>query len=191
MSNGSEITEGRALRNRCHLVALGLVLLLAVPFGLSAQENDCPTGPGLLSTSEPVYPDAVELKQTLESHGFVVRCMFPTTLWSIFVVGDEGGGPSVHSTVEGQVNFSTNYGDVQAVFLPKPQTFANFGITEHREEHGFLYTFSGTPRVWDANRFGTAYRVYFLDHENQLFFIGDVKLLRRLEKVLGVRHRKL
>jgi len=114
--------------------------------------------------------------------------MFPTILWSIFEVGDGG---VMRNTVEGEVNFLTNYGDVTAFFLPKPQTFADFKITEHREDGGFLYTFAGTPRVWATNRFGSARRIYFLDHANQLFFVGDVALLHRLEKVLNERHRRL
>jgi len=158
------------------------------PLALDAQEADCPKGPALLSSSEPVYADAMELKQTLESHGFEVRCVFPTTLWSIFWREDGG---VVHGTIEGQANFRTNYGDVQAVFMPKPQTFADFKIFEHREDNGFLYTFGGIPRVWDTNRFGSAHRIYFLDHGNQLFFVGDLVLLRRLEKALAVHHRKL
>jgi hypothetical protein len=156
---------------------------------LSAQEADCPKGPALLSPSEPVYSDAMELKQTLENHGIEVRCVFPTHLWSIFEVA--GGGGVMHSTVEGEANFRTNYGDLDVVFMPQPQTSADWKITEHREDSGFLYTFSGTPRVWDANRFGSARRIYFLDRGNQLFFVGDVALLRRLEQALQVRRRKL
>jgi hypothetical protein len=172
-----------------NLLLFGLaVLLAAFPFGLSAQESDCPIGPPLLSPSDPVYSDAMELKQTLESHGFVVRCMFPTKLGSIFRV-DDGG--VFHNTVEGEADFRTNYGEVDAVFMLKPQTFAGFRISERRKDSGFLYTFGGTPRVWDTNRFGTARRMYFLDHGNQLFFINDVALLHRLEQALQARHRKL
>jgi hypothetical protein len=171
------------------LLLLGLVLfLVVVSVGLSAQESDCPKGPPPLSALDPVYSDAMELKQTLESHGFVVRCMFPTKLGSIFEVNDGG---VLHSTVEGETDFRTNYGEVDAVFMPKPQTFAGFRISERRKGNGFLYTFGGTPRVWDTNRFGTAYRMYFLDHGNQLFFINDVALLHRLEHALQARHRKL
>jgi len=165
-----------------------VLLLVAFSPGLSAQESDCPKGPPLLSPTEPVYSDAMELKQTLESHGFVVRCVFPTKLGSIFRVDDSG---VFHSTVEGEADFRTNYGEVDAVFMPKPQTFAGFRISEHRKDSGFLYTFGGTPRVWDTNRFGTARRMYFLDHSNQLFFINDVALLHRLEQALQERHRKL
>jgi hypothetical protein len=168
---------------------LGVVpLLLAFAFELSAQESDCPKGPPLLSPSEPAYSDAMELKQTLESHGFAVRCVFPTKLGSIFEV-DDGG--AIHSTVEGEADFRTNYGEVDVVFLPKPQTFANFKISERRKDSGFLYTFGGTPRVWDTNLFGSARRMYFLDHGNQLFFINDVRLLHRLEQALQARHRRL
>ena len=127
-----------------NLLLLGLVsLLLACPFGLSSQENECPKAPLLLSPSEPIYSDAMRLKQTLESHGFVVRCVFPTKLGSVFEVR-EGG--LIHATVAGEANFRTNYGEVDAVFLPAPQTFSDFKITEHRKDSGFLYTFGGTPR---------------------------------------------
>jgi hypothetical protein len=177
------------LRVHPYLLLLALVLtLVAVPSGLSAEESDCPKGPPVLSPSEPVYSDAMELKQTLESHGFVVRCVFPTKLASIFEV-DDGG--VLHSTVEGEANFRTNYGEVDAVFMPRPETFGGFKISERRKDSGFLYIFGGTPRVWDTNRFGSARRMYFLDHGNQLFFINDVALLHRLEQAFQARHRRL
>jgi hypothetical protein len=47
---------------------------------LSAQEAHCPKGPALLSPSEPVYSDAMELKQMLENHGIELHCVFPTHL---------------------------------------------------------------------------------------------------------------
>ena len=172
-----------------NLLQFGLVsLLVAVPFGLSAREADCPKGGPRLSQSDPVYSDAMELKQTLESHGFTVRCVFPTKLGSIFEVW-EGG--VMQSTVEGEANFRTNFGEVDAVFLPKPQTFASFRITEHRNDRGFLYIFGGTPRVWDTNRFESARRMFFLDHGNQLFFTDNAALMQRLEHALQARHRRL
>ncbi len=180
---------GALLKGHCNLLLWGLVpLLVAFPFGLRAQESDCPKEPLLLSPSDPVYSEAMGLKQTLESHGFVVRCVFPTKLGSIFRV-DEGGG--FRSTVEGEANLRTNYGEVDVVFLPKSQTFADFKITERREGGGYMYTFGGTPRVWETNRFGSALRMYFLDQDNMLLFISDAALMRRLEQVLQVRHRKL
>jgi hypothetical protein len=130
----------------------------------------------------------MRLKRTLESHGFVVGCVFPTKLGSIFQV-DEGGVP--RKTVAGEADFRTNYGELVAVFMPKPQTFADFKITERRESGGYLYTFGGTPRVFTTNRFGSANRTYFVDLDNPLLIIDDAALMHRLEQVLQVRHRKL
>ena len=163
-------------------------LLFAFPSRLTAEENDCPKGPPMLSRSDPIYSDAMKLKGTLESHGFVVYCVFPTKLGSIFQVWDNG---VMHQTVAGEANFRTNYGEVDTVFMPRPQTFANFKISERREGGGYLYKFGGTPRVWETNRFGSARRMCFLDEDNLLFFIGDAALMRRLEEVLPVRHRRL
>lgn len=160
---------------------VGLVVLLAVSQSpVFAQPTECPPAATLLSSTDPVFADAMELQRSLESQGFVVHCVFPTKLGSIFLV--ETGGV-LQSTVEGEVNFRTNYGDVEAVFVPKPHTFADFQITEHREGGGYLYTFAGTPRVWAVNRFGSANRIYFLKHDNQLLLSND-KQRARLEQAL-------
>jgi hypothetical protein len=104
VSNCQSPSERWPLRVHPHLVLLGLVLpVVLLPLGLSAQKADCPNGPALLSPSEPVYSDAMELKQTLESHGFEVRCVFPTHLSSIFEVAGDGG--VMHSSVEGKLIF--------------------------------------------------------------------------------------
>jgi hypothetical protein len=158
----------------------GFVLLGGFEFPLFAQASECPPPAVLLLPSDSVYADAMELKQTLESHGFVVRCIFPTKFGSIFQVKD---GDVLRSTIEGEADFSTNYGNIDAVFLPKPQTFADFKITAHREGGGYVYTFAGSPRVWDANRFSSASRIYFLKHGNQMLMVGE-KLRRRVERAL-------
>jgi hypothetical protein len=150
---------------------------------LFAQQPECPPAPVLLKSTDPGYADAMELKQTLESQGVAVRCVFPTKLGSIFRVRE--GGVS-HSTIEGEANFNTDFGAFDVVFMPKPQNFADFKIKEHREGGGYMYRFAGTPRVWDVNRFGTAYRVYFLKHDNQLFLTNE-KLRLRLEQALHLQ----
>jgi hypothetical protein len=70
------------------------------------------------------------------------------------------------------------------VFLPKPQTFADFKITEHREDGGYMYSFAGTPRVWAANKFESARRIYFLKHDNELF-LASHDLQIRLERTFS------
>jgi hypothetical protein len=171
---------------RLHRLWAGLVVLLAVTGSSSfAQQPECPPAPILLQPTDPAYVDAMELKQSLESQGFVVRCVFPTKLSSIFRIRE--GGVS-HSTIEGEASFRTDDGDADVVFMPKPQTFVDFKIKEHGEGGGYLYTFAGTPRVWDVNRFGSAHRIYFLKHGNQLVLSND-KLRARLEQALRLCSR--
>jgi hypothetical protein len=155
----------------------GIVLLLAAS-PLFAQSADCPTGEALLDSSNPVYADAINLSQSLQHHGFTIRCIFPTKLNSVFMVEQNG---ALHSTIEGEVCFRTNYGDFSVIFLPKPQTFDHFKITERRKGGGYLYRFTGTPQVEGGNKFkfGSARRIYFLKRENQLF-LADNQLIGRL-----------
>jgi hypothetical protein len=170
-----------------HRFLAGILFLLAASHSqLFAQSPPCPTGAALLSENDPAYSDAMELAQTLRDRGFAVRCMFPTKLGSIFQVAD---GDVLRSTIEGEANFHTNYGDFEVVFLPKPQTFADFKITERRTGGGYLYRFTGTPQVWagDKFKFGTARRNYFLKHENHLFFVSDDHLRSRLEDALHLQ----
>jgi|CZKJ01.1.fsa_nt_gi hypothetical protein len=172
----------RALLTR---LPAGFVLLLAAfTTSLVAQSVACPPDKALLSTSDPAYADAMELQQRLEKHDFTIRCIFPTKFGSVFMVDQNG---VLQSTVEGEACFSTNYGGIDVVFLPKPQTFADFKITEHREGGGFLYRFTGTPRVaaGDKFNFGTATRQYFLKHGNYLIIVSTNQLVARLENAFG------
>lgn len=159
----------------------GLVLLIPLcTSSLAAQSIDCPPENALLATNDPAYADAMDLQQRLEKQNFSIRCIFPTKLSSFFMVDHNG---TLQSTVEGEACFSTNYGDIEVVFLPRPQTFADFRITERRKDGGYLYRFTGTPQVsaGDKFKFGTAARQYFLKHDNYLIIVSDNQLVPRLE----------
>jgi hypothetical protein len=160
---------------------VGLILILAA-YPLAAQRSECPPAAVLISPTDPAYTDAMALKQTLESNGFIVRCVFPTKLGSIFEV-DEAG--ELSSTIEGEASFRTNYGDIGAVFLPRQQTFADFKITEHRKTDGYLYTFTGTPSVWAGNQLDSARWIQFLKHGNWLLISDNLQV--PLEQALNVR----
>jgi hypothetical protein len=94
---------------------------------------------------------------------------------------------TLESTVEGEACFSTNYGGIDVIFLPKPQTFAEFDITERRKGGGYLYRFTGTPRISAGSKFkfGTAARQYFLKHGSYLIIVSDDQLVPRLETALA------
>jgi hypothetical protein len=162
------------------LLAGFVLLLLPCTSSLLAQSVPCPPEKALLSATDPAYADALELQQRLEKHNFAVHCMFPTKFGSFFMVDQNG---VLQSTVEGEACFSTNYGGIDVVFLPKSQTFADFKITERRQGRGYLYRFTGTPRVsaGDKFNFGTAARQYFLKHDNYLMIVSDNQLVPRLE----------
>jgi hypothetical protein len=164
-----------------HLLAGFIVLVAASHSLLAVPSVPCPPESVLLSKTDPAYADAMQLKQTLENHGFTVECMFPTKFGSFFMVPKDG---TLQSTVGGEACFSTNYGGIDVVFLPKPQTFADFNITERRKGGGYLYRFTGTPRVSAGDRFGfvAAHRQHFLKHDNYLFIASDDQLIARLEE---------
>ena len=160
--------------------ALGLLVALGAQHTF-AQIPECPPADVLLRKDNPDYSDAMALAAELREHGFVIQCAFPSKLGSIFQV-NEGG--RLHSTIEGEVVYRTNQGDIEVVFLPKPQTFDDFKVTEHREEGGWWYSFAGTPRVWAGNRLEGRRRTYFVKRGAQMFILYEGKLRNRLIKEL-------
>jgi hypothetical protein len=169
-----------------HFGAASVLLFLASSCMGLAQHLECPPSNTLLSANDSVYSDATDLARILRNQGFIIRCIFPTKLGSIFQIIE---GNVTRSTIEGEANFRTNYGDVDVVFVPKPQSFAAFKITQHHLNKGYLYTFAGAPRVWSVNRFETNRRTYFLKHDNALLLVSDDKLRIRLEQALQLPTR--
>ncbi len=161
----------------------GLVLASAFSGLLVAQSPQCSHPAALIAPGDPAYADAMEMKQRLQSHGYIVECAFPTKLGSMFQVDENG---VLRSTVEGEAAFRTNLGDIDVVFMPKPQSFVDFKISERRKDHGYLYRFTGTPRVLAGDRFnfGSAYRQCYLKFDNQLVFVSCT-LYSRLADDLG------
>ena len=159
-------------------------LLAASATPLVAQVVQCPPDTALLLPNNPAYPDALDLQHRLQQNGFTVDCIFPTKLSSIFMVEKDG---MLQSTVEGEACFSTNYGGLDVVFVPRPQTFSGFDIAEQRKGRGYAYRFTGTPHSASEGKFnfGTATRQYFLKHDNYLIIVGDAKLLTRLQESLS------
>jgi hypothetical protein len=170
---------------RIALAAL-LVSALCLPlFGQPpGQSSDCPPPQALLTSSDAAYSDPMELQNKLEAHDFQTRCIFPTKFSTIFMVEQNG---TLVSTIEGEACFNTSRGAIDVVFRPKPQTFTDFKITERRKGNGYLYRFTGTPRVsaGDKFKFGTAARQYYVKHDNYLLIVSDSQLASRLEATLA------
>lgn len=165
---------------------LPIIPALFVICGVSQAQNEpqteCPSASLLLSPSDPVYQDAIELTHKLENHGFAVKCVFTTISESLFRLADVNGS---HLTVLGAANLRTNHGDIEVVFLPKGQTFANFKVTEHPVSGGyFYYTSSGTPSAPGWGKVESNRRIYFLKHDNHLLLVRDDTLRVRVEQAL-------
>jgi hypothetical protein len=149
-----------------------------------AQSPSCPPHTALIAANDPAYADAIGLQSALEAHGFVVYCIFPTKLSSAFLVRRSG---VAHSTVEGEAAFRTNFGDFGAVFVPKPQNFAELNIKELRKDGGYLYTFSGMPGVWMLKQLGSNRRQFFIKNGNYVLSMSDDKLRDRIGEALAWR----
>lgn len=143
-------------------------LLLAQSVGCSPEETAA-----LLSPADPAYDDAIELARTLSEHGFTINCVLTSKLGGLF------------NGLEGAALFRTTDGDFDALFLPKPKTFADLKIVERQLKKGFAYFFAGKPRSWSANRLESVRREYFINRGSQLLVLSDDPLRTKLESVLN------
>ena len=113
---------------------LFLPLAIVMCNRLSAQQvDDCPGPSALMSPDQPAYADAMALKNSLESQGMVVRCIFGTKFSSQFIVWENG---KPRSTVEGEACIRTSRGDLEVLFVSRPRTFADLKIKERRTRGG-------------------------------------------------------
>ncbi len=169
------------------IFSAGLFLLFLVTSlwtGLSAQQvDDCPLPAALMSPGQPAYEDATALKKNLESRGMVVRCIFETKFSSAFIVWENG---KPRSTVEGEACIRTNLGDLGVLFMWKPRTFAELGISEHRSHGGYLYRFSGMDDVWprEFRQVSSPHHTYYFRHDNYLLSAGGDKLRDAVTRAL-------
>jgi hypothetical protein len=154
-------------------LAFALAWLLAAPL-LLAQSVGCTPEEtaALLPPVDPAYDDVLELARTLSEHGFTITCVLTSKMGGLF------------NGLEGAALFRTTDGDFDALFLPKPKTFADLKVIERQQKKGFAYFFAGKPRSWSANRLESVRREYFINRGNQLLVLSDDRLRTKLESVL-------
>ena len=171
-----ELMAGNARRRTVILslnVAIGVALLFATPRSVLQPKAAQCNPPAFLHAGDPAYVDAMELAQTLRTRGFTVKCVLRSTMEGAF----EG--------LEGAALYRTDRGDFEALFLPKPQTFAGVIVTEEQQNGRYVYSFHGTPRPWLANRVDSLRPISFLWRANQFLVIRDDHLRVKLEEVLN------
>jgi len=108
---------------------------MSVQSSLLAQSSDC-TGKAAqaqLSSIDPVFVDAMELARNLIDHRFIINCVAASKWGHLF------------DDQEGAALYSTDQGDFDVLFLPKPETFDAIQVVEERQGNTYLYSFRGTP----------------------------------------------
>ena len=127
----------------------------------------------LIKPDDPAYADAMDLAESLGSHGFIVECVLQSKMIDIF----EGQ--------EGAALFRTDHGDFEALFLQNPEAFASVEVVERLDEHGrFLYSFKGTPPPRSPDPLDSADPIFFGKHANQFFITSKSRLAAILVKAL-------
>jgi hypothetical protein len=126
-----------------------------------------------LAKSDAVYPDAMDLAQTLIRHSFIVTRVSPSQMTDTFE-GQEGA--AVYRTTEG---------DFEALFLPKPQNFNKLRVIERYDGQSYRYSFAGRPAPWPANLMESTFPLYFVKHRNELIVAQDHQVAIRIKDAIG------
>jgi hypothetical protein len=132
---------------------------------LLAQSSEC-TGREAqvqLSSTDPVYVDAMELARYLLDHGFIVKCVLASKEQNQF------------DGQKGAALYRTDRGSFVVLFLPKAETFDAVEVVEQRRGARYLYSFRGTPR--SPTHIDSSKPIYYIKFGNVLFDVwGDAEL---------------
>lgn len=149
------------------------LLFLVRPTGVLGQATPCNPEElkALLPSNAQVYPDAIALSGILEKNRISVRCILLSKMDGTF------------DGQEGAALYRTGQGDFEALFLPAAENFDSLKVIERQDGSRYSYSFVGPPRPWPANRIDSAFRMYFVKHQNVLFVLTDKTLAATLEKL--------
>jgi hypothetical protein len=164
-------------RSRITFAMIGLVTL-AVVRTIATQDAVPSAGCAdlhwpALERNDVAYAHAAALARALIEHGFTITCVAPSKMTGMF---------------EGEVGaalYRTNQSDFEALFLPKPQSFAELDVLERQENGRYMYSFRGRPNPWPANLIDASHPVYFIKHVNQLIITDDKELAAHLRTTLA------
>src|ERR1700732_635711 len=135
---------------RPHMALPAVLVLLVTTSSLLAQSSDC-TGKeaqAQLSSSDPVYVDAMELARNLIDQGFIFKCVLGSKMQNLF----EGQ--------KGAAFYRTDQGSFDVVFLPKAETFDAVQVVEQRQGNLYVYSFRGKPH--SPGRMEGSKKTYFI-----------------------------
>ena len=162
------------MRLRVTLSAILFLLLTAsMQCSLLAQSSDCTGKAALaqLTSTSPVYVDAMDLARNLIDHGFIVKCV-QASKWGNLFVGQEGAAL-----------YRTDQGGFDVLFLPKAETFDAVQVIEQKQGARYVYSFRGTPRSPIRME---SQKTYFIRTANLLFIVwSDADLAASIEAAVS------
>jgi hypothetical protein len=139
------------------------------PVSMYAQTSECTPreiASARVSSSDPVYPDAMELARSLGDRGFAVKCVLLAI--APYFEGQKGA-----------VVYRTDQGSFVAIFLPKTESFSGVKVVEKRRGARYLYSFQGTPR--SPAPMDSSKPNFFIKFGNALIWVwGDKELASNL-----------
>ena len=140
------------------------------PVSMHAQTSECTPreiASAQVLSSDPVYPDAMELARKLGDRGFAVKCFLLAK--APYFEGQTGA-----------VMYRIDLGTFVVIFLPKTESFAGVKIVEKRRGSRYLYSFQGTPRSPSA-RVDSSKPNFYIKFGNALIWVwGDKQLASNL-----------
>jgi len=156
-----------------------VTLLLPPPSFPNGQSDKC-SDRDLVAVLQPTddkfsYSMAMELAQTLQARGFIIKCVLTSKMGGFF------------EEQEGAALFRTNRGDFEALFLPKTKTFERLGILERQVNSRYIhfhYSFEGIPKPRQSGEFDSSRRWYFVKHAHMLLETEDDALANDLRQAL-------
>jgi hypothetical protein len=156
-------------------VFFGVTLLLALPSFLTGQSEKCSDSDlvAVLQPTDQAYSMAMELAETLQAEGFIIKCMLRSKMEGAF---------------EGQYGaalFRTNRGDFEAMFLSKQKTFEKMKVLERRENGWYFYSFEGDPNPRSLSRMESPRRKYFVKHAHLLLLTSNDLLAEDLRQAVS------
>jgi len=156
-------------------VYFGAMLLLALPSFLIGQSEQC-SDSDLLAVLQPTdksYSMAMELAETLQAEGFIIKCMLRSKMEGEF----EGQ--------DGAALFRTDRGDFEAMFLPKQKTFEKMMVLERQENSRYVYSFEGAPKPRSLRSMDSPRREYFVKHAHLLLLTSNALLAEDLRRAVS------
>jgi hypothetical protein len=159
------------------LFLIPVILCLSPRAALAIQPSECSDKEMsvALKASDPAYPDAMELAQTLRDNGITVNCVLPSKMINQF------------KGQTGAVLYRTSRGDFEALFLIRPRTFDRLRIIERQDGSWWMYSFKGPPQPRQRLGIQSAYPFYFVKYQNMLFVLIDKEMSATLETLVHAR----